>query len=155
MKIPRLFSPLRHLVLSLAMFSTALTLAHAQPSGDGEREAKRDKMRAKVQARIDAVAKELNLTNAQKAQAEPIKKKYRQEFEDLRNDQTLSREEKFAEGYELWQSALTEFRTILTADQNAKLDEIMESNREKRQARLEKWKQRRQQQDASDSVDGP
>ena len=104
------------------------------------------------------MAKALNLTDAQKEQAKSIREKYRASSEDLRTQMrtfreqlkaakeanntaeverlTQQREALFARVKESFSAQQNEFRSILTADQQAKFDQM----REKHGDRQGKWR---------------
>ena len=104
------------------------------------------------------MAKALNLTDAQKEQAKAIREKYRASSEDLRTQMrtfheqlkaakeanntaeverlTQQREALFARVKETFTAQRNEFRSILTADQQAKFDQM----REKHGDRQGKWR---------------
>jgi len=110
------------------------------------------------------IAEALNLTDAQKEQAKAIHEKYRASSEDFRtqmrtvHDQlkaakeanntaeierlTQQRQALLAKGKENRTAERNEFRSILTPDQTAKLDQMRESHRgkseEKRNSRSDK-----------------
>jgi Spy/CpxP family protein refolding chaperone len=99
----------------------------------------------------ERVAKALNLTDAQKEQAKAIHEKYRASSEDFRSQMGALREQfkaakeanntaeldklkqqreaLFAKNKETWTAERNEFRSILTADQQAKLDQMRKSRR--------------------------
>ena len=106
------------------------------------------------------MAKALNLTDAQKEQAKAIREKYRASSEDLRTQMrtfheqlkaakeanntaeverlTQQREALFARVKETFTAQRNEFRSILTADQQVKFDQM----REKHGDRQGKWRNR-------------
>jgi Spy/CpxP family protein refolding chaperone len=99
------------------------------------------------------MADALNLTDAQKEQAKAIREKYRASNEDFRAQmQTLreqtkaakeanntaeldklkqQREALFAKAKENWTAQRNEFRSILNADQQAKLDQMRQAHERK------------------------
>jgi len=138
---------LRSLILGVAFLSASVVVSQAQSAGGttaGKPKFDKAAMKERMQAKMASVAKELELTDAQKAQAEELKKKYQKKFEELRSNEHLDRRDKWSEGFSLWQDALAEFRTILTADQNAKLDGIIADGKKEHAKRMEKWKQMRE-----------
>jgi Spy/CpxP family protein refolding chaperone len=106
------------------------------------------------------MAEALNLTDAQKEQAKAIREKHRASSEDVRNQMrtfheqlkaakeanntaevqrlTQQREALFARVKETFTAQRNEFRSILTADQQAKFDQM----REKHGDRQGKWRNR-------------
>jgi Spy/CpxP family protein refolding chaperone len=103
------------------------------------------------------LAKQLNLSDAQKEQAKAIREKHRAANESLRtdlrqlNDQVRAareakniaeaqrlaalREPLLAKAQEAWQAERAELKSVLTAEQQTKLDELRKSRQGKRQMR--------------------
>jgi Spy/CpxP family protein refolding chaperone len=69
---------------------------------------------------IDRIAKTLDLTDAQKAQVQPILDEQFQKMQALRQDDSLSMDDKKAQMKAIRQSTADQMKTILTADQFAK-----------------------------------
>jgi Spy/CpxP family protein refolding chaperone len=69
------------------------------------------------------VAKKLDLTDAQKEQLKAKRAELKTALQSIRNDSTLSKEQKHAKARELVASARTNFRSVLTPEQQAKLDQ--------------------------------
>lgn len=78
-----------------------------------------------VQKRINEIAARLNLTPAQKEKLKPLRTKYQAAFEDLIDDDNLTRQEKIIDGMALAQRGLNEVRLILTPRQSEQLDAII------------------------------
>ena len=103
------------------------------------------------------LAKALNLTDAQKQQAKTIREKHRASSEGLRaemrqiNEQIRTarqakntaeaqrlaalREPLLARAQEAWQAQSAELKSVLTAEQQTKLEELQKSRQGKRQQR--------------------
>lgn len=134
----------QYLLLTALLWSYALLLAQAQPPSDllgPDGKIDREKVKAKMQARFAQIAEEIKLTDQQKTEIEPIKAKYRKVFAELRADESLTRFEKFMEARDIFRDIRGEIAPILSAEQNAQLDEIIETNQKKRRAMWKKWKQ--------------
>jgi Spy/CpxP family protein refolding chaperone len=71
-------------------------------------------------ASIERLAQILNLTDAQKAQVEPIFAAERQKMRDLRNDASLSISDRRSKMLEIRQDTTAQLQPILTTDQFAK-----------------------------------
>jgi protein CpxP len=69
---------------------------------------------------IDRLAQMLNLTDAQKAQIQPILDVEHQKMRDLRNDTSLSMDEKRSKMKELREDTSSQLQPILTPDQFTK-----------------------------------
>jgi Spy/CpxP family protein refolding chaperone len=89
----------------------------------------------KRQARLRAqVAKRLDLTDAQKEQLKAKRAELKTALKTVKDDASLSKEQKRAKVGELLQSARSNLRSVLNADQQAKLDQIREKVRKHRKA---------------------
>jgi Spy/CpxP family protein refolding chaperone len=71
-------------------------------------------------ASIERLAQMLNLTDDQKAQVEPILTAERQKMRDLRNDTSLTTDEKRSKMKEIRDDTTAQLQPILTPDQFAK-----------------------------------
>lgn len=72
--------------------------------------------------RMEAIAKALGLSEEQKAKVQEVYKAEAKELRDLRQNDELSREEKFAKMKEIHESYKPKVRALLTPEQIAKLD---------------------------------
>jgi Spy/CpxP family protein refolding chaperone len=79
--------------------------------------------RAKLRAHA---AKRLELTDAQKEQLKAKRAETKSALKALKDDASLSKEQKRAKAHELLAGARSNFRSALTADQQAKLDGVRE-----------------------------
>jgi Spy/CpxP family protein refolding chaperone len=70
-------------------------------------------------ASIDSVMQKLNLSDDQKTQVQPILKAERQKMKDLRNDSSLSTDDRKAKMKEVRKDAANQLQSILTQDQFA------------------------------------
>lgn len=68
--------------------------------------------------------KELNLTTDQQAKVTQIRASYKTKFEALRNDNTLSQDQKRTKMHELMQQQQTEIKSVLTKEQVAKMQSL-------------------------------
>ena len=83
-------------------------------------------------ARGEGFQKELNLTQDQQAKMAQIRSEYRTKFEALRNDNSLTQEQKRTKMQDLMKAQQEQVKTILTKEQIEK----MESARKERSARF-------------------
>jgi periplasmic protein CpxP/Spy len=74
------------------------------------------------QARLDHMAQALNLTDDQKNQIKPILEDESTQMQNLRQDTSLSQQDRFAKMREIHENTLSKIKPILNADQQAKLD---------------------------------
>ena len=113
-------------VLALLIGLTApRMMAQAQPSAvDPE-------TKAKVQAKLQQMSTELNLTDAQKQQLQPILQSQAQEIKAVKSDASLSDDQKQAKAKEIHQNYKSQISSILTPDQQKKLATMREESQPK------------------------
>lgn len=85
---------------------------------------------AKVQAKLQTLSSELNLTDDQKAQLKPILQDEVQQLKSVHDDASLSPDQKKAKVAEIRQSHKSQMSSILTPEQQKKLDSIKENVQE-------------------------
>ena len=90
------------------------------PPPSSERRERREDMRENAQK----MAKELNLTADQQIQMEAIRKQTRDAVKAVRNDASLSEDQKREKGRELLKTGKDQERAILTPEQQAKAKEL-------------------------------
>ncbi|HEY6969459.1 MAG TPA: hypothetical protein VJA94_09655 [Candidatus Angelobacter sp.] len=81
---------------------------------------------AKIQARLQTVSTELNLTDEQKAQIKPILRDKLRRINAVKNDPQLSKDEKRSKIDGIRDDFRGQARQFLTPDQNKKLDVLKE-----------------------------
>lgn len=103
------------LAFSLGVFATQ---SDAQVSGksDHHQRVQRDSTHNRGQ-----MIKDLNLTESQKAQLKASREQMRTQMEAIKNDSTLSQEQKKEKMQQLHQSQRTKMNSVLTAEQKSKL----------------------------------
>ena len=84
-----------------------------------KRELKEDR-REKRKDNMQRMAKELNLTDAQKTQMKGIQQNARTQMQAIRNDNSLTQDQKRAKIQELHQSTQTQMNGVLTPEQQQK-----------------------------------
>jgi Spy/CpxP family protein refolding chaperone len=110
--------------LSLALAAPLLSLpAQAAHGAHGQREGKR----------LQKLAGELGLTDAQKAQMKPVLQNARQQAKAIKDDTTLSSADRQAKIKALRKSTRTQTMAILTPDQRATLKSIRQAKRAAKQ----------------------
>lgn len=87
-------------------------------------------VRAKAQAKLQTLSSELNLTDDQKAQLKPILQDEAQQLKALHDDTSLSPDQKKAKVAEIRQSHKSQVSSILTPEQQKKLDSIKDTMQE-------------------------
>lgn len=112
-------------VLAFLVAVTAPSImAQAQPSSvDPE-------TKAKVQAKLQHISTELNLTDAQKQQLQPIMQSEAQELKAVKSDASLSDDQKQAKAKEIHQNYKSQMSSILTPDQQKKWAAMREEAQE-------------------------
>ena len=92
----------------------------AQAMGDPE-------TRAKVQAKLQKLSSELNLTEDQKAQLKPVLQGEVKQLKSIHDDSSLSPDQKSAKMKEIHQGAKSQINSILTPEQQQKLAAMKEA----------------------------
>ena len=85
---------------------------------------------AKVQAKLQSLSSELNLTDDQKAQLKPILQDEVQQLKSVKDDASLSPDQKKAKVAEIRQSHKSQVSSILTPEQQKKFDAMKETIQE-------------------------
>src|SRR5215471_17099869 len=86
--------------------------------------------RAKVQAKLQELSSELNLTDDQKSQIKGIVQDEVQQLKTVKDDASLSPDQKKAKVAEIRQSHKSQMSSILTPEQQKKLDAMKETIQE-------------------------
>ncbi len=89
---------------------------------------------------LDWLSHTLNLTDQQKSQIKPILEDQRKQMMSLRQDTSLSPQEKRAKFMEIRSKTLDKIRPILTEEQRATLEQMQK----RREERMKAWRERRQ-----------
>jgi len=87
--------------------------------------------KAKVQAKLQELSTELNLTDDQKTQIKPILQGEFKQLKAVHDDASLSDDQKSSKMTEIHNGAKGQINSILTPDQQKKLAEIKESHEPK------------------------
>jgi Spy/CpxP family protein refolding chaperone len=80
------------------------------------------------QAQLDHLSQQLNLTDDQKAKILPILQNTDTQAQSVRQDTSLSQQDRREKMRSLHESAMTQVRAVLTPDQQAKLDSLKKSH---------------------------
>lgn len=86
---------------------------------------------AKVQAKLQHISSELNLTDAQKQQLKPMLQSEVQQLKAVKDDASLSPDQKQAKAQEIRQSFKSQIGNVLTPEQQKKLAAMREGADEK------------------------
>src|SRR5262245_2025166 len=87
--------------------------------------------KAKVQAKLQQLATELNLTDDQKTQIKPILQDEFNQLKAVDADASLSPDQKRAKAGDIHRSAKSQISSILTPEQQKKLESMKQSYKEK------------------------
>lgn len=85
---------------------------------------KSDKGSSRVDGDLESLAKQLGLTDDQKAKIKPILADQAKKLKDMKKDSSLAKADRKTKSSEIRQDTLKQIRPILTADQQKKLDEM-------------------------------
>jgi len=77
------------------------------------------------EAMLDHMTKELNLTDDQQAKLKPIIEEHLKQANEIRQDTSLSREDRHTKMKQLHEDMISQARPILNPDQQKKLDEML------------------------------
>ena len=83
------------------------------------------------EAQLDHMSQMLNLTDDQKAKIKPILEDSSKQMQQLRQDTSLSREDRRAKMQQIHESTMSQVRPILNPDQQKKLDEMKDRRGER------------------------
>jgi Spy/CpxP family protein refolding chaperone len=115
----------------LLLLAAPLLRAAAEPAGPPPGDKPRHEGRGPG-AMMERAAKELNLTPDQDAKWKEINKQERAALEPLRDDASLSREDRRAKAMEINKGFAAQRRALLNPEQQAKFDELRTKMREHR-----------------------
>ncbi len=113
--------------LPMTMVAQSDTQA-AQPQGQtGEQhEHMRHGGMMNPQAQLDHLSQQLNLTDDQKAKIKPILDNSNTQAQSIRQDSSLSEQDRHQKMHSLHESTMSQVRAVLTSEQQAKLDSMKE-----------------------------
>lgn len=97
----------------------------------------------RVQDQTERMAKDLNLSEEQKAKVAAINEKYLEDAKVRKDEAKAERQVRAAEAKKQADARDAELKAVLTEEQYAKHLEIKASKQEKRQGKIEKWKQKK------------
>lgn len=97
----------------------------------------------RVQKHTDKMAADLGLNEDQKTKVADINKKYGAEAEELRADRKAEKDVRRAEAQKRAEARDQELKAVLTDEQYTKHLEMKAAQKEKRQAKVEKWKSKK------------
>ncbi len=121
---------------ALAGFVAFGPAAFAQEKKDAPKAPERGK--AAPGDRLKELAEQLNLTDEQKEKLKPIVQEQAEKLKALREDTTLSQQDKIAKFREIQQAGQEKIKAILTPEQQQKMDKLREQAKENFKKRKEK-----------------
>ena len=116
------------LVLTCAGFSQGSSAAPVdQQRQTKSGQAKHQEMMT-PEAMVDHLSTQLNLTEDQRAKIKPIAEDVYKRMDQVRQDSSISEQERREKMKQIHENALSQAKTILNPDQQNKLDEMMSSH---------------------------
>jgi len=85
---------------------------------------------------INHLTRKLKLSDDQQAKLKPILEDQRKQMEQIHNDSSLSREDRFSKMQELRQNSDAQIKTVLNEEQQKSFDKMREEQRE----RMKQWR---------------
>jgi protein CpxP len=116
------------------LFTAAQATTMASFPGLGMRRHGRGQMPS-VDDQVKRMTKQLGLNDDQQQKLRPILEDQRQQMQQLRNDSSLSKDEKFSKMRDMHEKASSEIKTFLNDSQQKKFDEIQQKRRDLWQSR--------------------
>jgi periplasmic protein CpxP/Spy len=117
-----------------AVFTAAQAITVASFQELGMRRHARGQMPS-VDDQVKRMTKQLSLNDDQQQKIKPILEDQRQQMQQLRNDSSLSQDEKFSKMRDVHEKASSEIKALLNQDQQKKFDEIQQKRRERWESR--------------------
>lgn len=117
----------KFLVMMVAMAAFSLTVAAQSDSQQGEKHGKGNHggmMHMSVDERLQHMTKMLNLTDDQQAKIKPILEDQQKQAMALRENTSLSQDDKRAKFQQTHEDAMRKVRAVLTDEQKAKWDQL-------------------------------
>jgi periplasmic protein CpxP/Spy len=125
-------------VVAVAMLGGAFTAAQAMTvasfQGLGMQRHARGQMPS-VDDQVKRMTKQLSLNDDQQQKLKPILEDQRQQMQQLRNDSSISQDEKFSKMRDMHEKASSQIKGLLNEDQQKKFDEIQQKRRERWESR--------------------
>jgi Spy/CpxP family protein refolding chaperone len=113
-------------LIALAAMLLVATSGYAQKSGGQHQGGK--KSSAKLDAKIDDLSKQLDLTDEQKTKVRPILQDESSKLHQLKADASVPDADRKAKSKEIRANSLQQIRSILTPEQQKKLDAMPQSH---------------------------
>jgi protein CpxP len=127
-KLNVLVATLVVVVLSSAVFSQASSAAQGNQQPQAKSTQTKHQEMMTPEAMLDHLTTELNLTEDQRAKIKPIAEDVYRRMNEVRQDSSIPEQERRAKMKQIHENGLSQAKSILTADQQKKLDEMMSSH---------------------------
>jgi Spy/CpxP family protein refolding chaperone len=101
--------------------------AGSQTMSDASQAATDADTKAKIQAKLQELSSELNLTDDQKTQLKPILQEEFNQIKAVKDDPSLSSDQKKAKVSDIRQNFKSQINSVLTPEQQKKLDTVRET----------------------------
>lgn len=89
-----------------------------------------------VDDQLQHLTKKLNLSAEQQAKLKPILEDQRKQMDQIRNDSSLSRQDRFSKMMDLRQSSDSQIKSVLNEDQQKNFDKM----RDEQKGRMKQWR---------------
>jgi protein CpxP len=122
--------------LGAAIAAPAPQAADAQAGGQEGQAGHHGRQAMDPQKRVDMLAKQLNLTDDQKQKLLPILTEQREKMKSIRDDTSLSRDDRFQKMRDLRQDTDNKINPILTDEQKQKYADMQQKTRERMEQRM-------------------
>ena len=102
-----------------------------QESGPGTGRGMGHRPRMSVDEQLERLTKKLKLSDDQQAKLKPILEDQNKQMEQIHNDSSLSREDRFSKMQALRQGSDTQIKTVLNEEQQKSFDKMREEQRDR------------------------
>ena len=102
-----------------------------QQSGPGLGRGMGHRLMMSVEDQLERLTKKLKLSDDQQAKLKPILEEQNKQMEQIHNDSSLSREDRFSKMQGLRQSSDTQIKSVLNEEQQKSFDKMREEQRER------------------------
>ena len=123
------------LLLSVAVFAQA-SAPQDQGAEEGGHQAAGMRRHMDPQQQLDHLSKQLNLNDDQKQKVKPLLDQQAEQMQSLRQDTSLSQQDRRAKFQEIHQSTMSQIRSVLDEKQQKKFDKTMQKQEERRAHRM-------------------
>ncbi|HZU43125.1 MAG TPA: hypothetical protein VE994_10665 [Terriglobales bacterium] len=123
------------LLLSVAVFAQT-PAPQDQGAEEGGHQAASMRRHMDPQQQLDHLSKQLNLNDDQKQKVKPLLDQQAEQMQSLRQDTSLSQQDRRAKFQEIHQSTMSQIRSLLDEKQQKKFDKMMQKQEERRAHRM-------------------